>query len=511
MRKKLFFYGALLCAVLVVSCSGSAVKDPITVGPDVRNGTAFLETGFLMANGDALHPRYGFDAAACVATGGLYFGYPSSIGTYSYYAFNAYIDCTPGGTYATAHWVWLSSGDDTAVFDTGIFGLEPSANIAIKYPMVDVLHMDSEGYVYAAVAFNWRWGIGLWNLGVVSLRWSEADFLNGSLGDPEVGYYFLPNPDSLNRYSHDIAFHPGTKDIYVVFSEVTGLNETNLKYFVLHRYGSPDDWSLLDNAGPFDAAYNPGSDRAYWFPRIDIGELDDMPLTESTYYGDGEVFVGVVATCYRFAGSGDTYYRVAGNYWTPEVDGYDDQTVHTTHWQNPDFDENDAGMPVIDISPDTGTNSHFFAIAYIQEVDDDHGYEVWEVDNKAGDAMEVIHSGAEDRCQVLPSIAYDYHHQGTDHTASVSFYENLSDGAPGTSWKPQTCMVNLDDDVVQNNSWGEIDTALFGTFDLYSMATNKAGCGSAICLVGDDSYWLLYTNQVDEYTTDIYAAFDKIF
>ena len=72
-------------------------------------------------------------------------------------------------------------------------------------------------------------------------------------------------------------------------------------------------------------------------------------------------------------------------------------------------------------------------------------------------------------------------------------------------------MVNLDDDNIVNNSWGNLGVTLPGSYTLMSIAGNKAATGSAICLTGDDSYWLLYTNEVDADTTDIYAAFDKIF
>ncbi|HEU17859.1 MAG TPA: hypothetical protein ENO00_00535 [Deltaproteobacteria bacterium] len=403
-----------------------------------------------------------------------------------------------------AYLAWLK--DNGEVIETRPFGESGQGFVEFKFPKVDCIYIpgvDQENsHVVVAVSFMWRLPNAQppdnnWRLGVKFLHWSGEAFLETPIGPADAEHLWLPAGAALsdNCWGHDIAFNPQRRDVYLVFTAETNAIQYpwRLKYYHLIQPGPTFVWQ--DTGGPW-WAISPNFIANCWLPSIDIGKL---ALQE--YGGAPRMILGVAFTAKM---EGVSTYRVAGNFWCPDIDGDQDQTENVFYMVNPYVQpERDAGLPCLDISPNN-TVGPYFAVSFVQSVDALHEYEVWMVDSINNDPIRLERPQGY-RQKILPSVACNYTVMG-DKAVSVSMYENLNTGEPSGNYRVAAVKVNIFP-VLEVLSWAQVQTIQIpGPWNPFNVIGQDAGVATDIQVTATNDYYIGFSDKLDATATSVYAA-----
>ncbi len=406
-------------------------------------------------------------------------------------------------------YAWLD--DNGQVVEWEEFGAPSEGFLEYKFPKVDAIYhvgdTQDSSIVMVAVSFMWRLPnapppLDNWELGVWLMRWSGFAWhdLPPDIGPPDVTYPLILTAER-NQWGHDIAFNPQTRDLFLVFTSDSGGGNYpwRLYYYRIYQPGPPFVWTAV---GPWWAVH-PGQDMNCWLPSVDVGRLSNMPG-----YDFPAMFVGVAFTAKNYGG--DQYYRVAGNYWDPIDDGDGDQTANVFSVKNTDLPLNlNAGLPCLDIAPNNST-PNYYAIAYVQEVNEDHQYEVYEIDNINNDWFLVSEAPLHaNRLKTLPSIACHYTGPADDNAVSVSMYENNSNGTPGALFSPVAVQIHIPSQTI-DSQWSKVTVGydgVNGPWLPFNVAFLDAGIATDIVLTENNWYYIGFADAlVSVSATKVYAA-----
>ncbi len=405
--------------------------------------------------------------------------------------------------------VWLK--DDGLPLEKMPFGFPGGDSLEYKFPKVDAIYrpgMDpAHSHVIVAVSFMFRpLPDGIWQLGVIFLHWSGAAFLDGQPGPPDaVDLVFPPDVTLSAKWGHDIAFNPQYGDAYLVYTTDTGAIQKpwRLMYHHLIQPTPQFEWETVPD-GPWWAV-DPAFIANCWLPSIDIGRLVLPP--------EYPVPCWILGIAFTAKMQGVDVYRVAGNYWCPDIDGDQDQEDNEYFLVNPYVEpERDAGLPCFDISPNNVTLPPYYAIAFVQSVFvplDNHQYEVWVADNINNDPLRIERTGVNSYQKTLPSIACHYTYAG-DKAVSVSMYEHIDSGAPTGNYWPVAVKVEITPALaVDQTTWTPVQigyTPIPGPWGPFDVTGQDAGIATDIEVTDDNSYYIGFSDRMDASATSVYAA-----
>ena len=210
---------------------------------------------------------------------------------------------------------------------------------------------------------------------------------------------------------------------------------------------------------------------------------------------------------------GDPNFTCAYTYWPADQAG---GIFNNWRFVNPEYPNNNAGLPDIDVSPNDSTNLYYGAIAFVQEVDQLWQYEVWVCayfSDEAGGFYEVENPQEYNRANILPSIAIHYENEMGAHYASVTMLESKNNFAPSYGYRPWATIFNLDDGVQKNIHWVGITTDIDGLWvPLQSMAVTDPGPRTDIVMLPGggnpvyNNYFAGYCDAVDGTADHVYVT-----
>jgi hypothetical protein len=212
-------------------------------------------------------------------------------------------------------------------------------------------------------------------------------------------------------------------------------------------------------------------------------------------------------------------------YWeTSEPDGAKGTNLIPIY--NPSFPELDAGLPVLDIAPNSNTD-HRGAVVYVQQIiannpgtpENEARFRVHEIDNFLGIQRTVIIQNPVDPLlsSFYPSVSIHYNDSSNDDRASISYFENIltanrirrsagflsriyyppERGIPIT---PKVVGVNLDilvGDPTRVTAYITIPKVVMGTWQPIDILQISPGLSSAIVTESDGMYWAGFCESVD--------------
>ncbi|HHE73798.1 MAG TPA: hypothetical protein ENL37_01760 [Desulfobacteraceae bacterium] len=229
-------------------------------------------------------------------------------------------------------------------------------------------------------------------------RWEDMDPVTG-IGDPFwTDNFIVPDPmEPCHDFFPDVAYDPYTSDLYLVWSRQMNYgvhpepDAYRLHYMRFHRNTDMSGQWL----GPWQA--QPNSHNG-WTPRIDVGTTEEM-------FGL-PVGVNVVVGYSSQYANDHVGFHLRANGWIAGDDG--DHNTWDLDLQNPSFPLVDAGLPSVDIAPET-SETHYVAIGYIQNeslggLEPEWGIHLWDT---IGGVHDIFPDLPEDQF-LYPAVAINY-------------------------------------------------------------------------------------------------------
>jgi len=339
------------------------------------------------------------------------------------------------------------------------------------------------------------------------MHWLGSAFSGGEMGDPDaVDYVFYcpdyveQNPEGADVWGHDLAFNPGNGDLYVVFTDNSGIAGPGKLYYFRIEQPDPDEFEWVRYGDPW-LAYHPGLAMNCWLPSVDVGVLD---------VGSGpEWCVGVAFTA-RYHSYCDSDFSVAGNWWPADEDGNHIDILLNSYVCG--LGDLDAGLPSLDIAhfQPGATPEPFWAIAYMQKVPQVRLYDVYLIDSLHMTATRVQQDDEDNLQKILPSIAC--HIQSWDHEVSISMYERQSD-MQGT-FKPLAARYDLDILGAGQQGWYAVEQGcgvINGPWAPLNVAYADVGVATEIVIQTGNYYYMGFANSVTANPTAVYAAWGNTY
>jgi len=421
----------------------------------------------------------------------------------------------PPYTQQTPSLAWLgevAAGQAPDVIEEITFGTVGGQTLDYRNVHVAAWYDGSDMYpkVEVAVSFEWHFyynGAWLpWAPGIWFMQWQVSAFSDGTPGSPTAEHWFLPKPtgwpgvyDNMNCWGQDIAVDPGTGDIYLLYINQDNIfNHPYRSHFFVLNEGASFTWSKA--AGCPWEAFDYDWQINCWTPSIDVGKVKigngsadwgvAIAFTAQDMYFDGIDNIAPLCTV------GTGWYLADNDEVHP---GEDAQVIPGTY----DADEQIyyyCGAPSIDIAPE-GNYDPWWAIAYVQEVEDAWDYDVMFIDSVNLAAVR-LHDTNDTKgkfgASVTCHINYNY------RIASVSVYEESIYG-----YQPAAAGFN-----VGTEGWSENYTrvqtglpAISGTFDPFDILQNNPGISTSIVSNSTDGkYYLGFSSNIEPTPCSIYAA-----
>jgi hypothetical protein len=176
-----------------------------------------------------------------------------------------------------------------------------------------------------------------------------------------------------------------------------------------------------------------------------------------------------------------------------------------------------AGLPELDIVPNNSVLAgKYYSIVYVQQVDEDHEYEVWEIDSIDEMYYEVTGGGFADHQRILPSVALHYGCiPETGRWASITMLVATNEGAPGSVYRPRATLFNLDTHQGAVG-WAPISQDVTGgPWDPVFMLETDPGLSTDIVTLDEpqdpedhviNNYYAAFCNRLDGGAGEVYAA-----
>jgi len=440
---------AFILLLITIGCSSG--KDPIVTGE--RTSQIFNENDILHIFGmelaedgplggeSPMDPCHDIDSAVLID---LADQDPAGVAGHTWSVFVT-LERTGDDTFIP-RFRWVTAGGQLTWQASSAVGSVPqNMQPCYRVPKCDAISYidNNETVVELAVAYE-VWddtGNGDWDIGVTFLTWPENNFPHG---DPTRTdrYFDFDAADTDDRWP-DIAYDHFSGDLYLVYATYTSDNPES---FVELNY-----WRYNHSGGDWNGEYYVDSGYVWscLMPRIDVGLMDELYGAETW----DQMTVGIVYTaqyCDIFTGEQQLGYHPHLFYWNanqddgdkddmfgdhPQVNriclrnpvGTDDDPFHPGDYANPAPSTwfNNAGLPYIDIGPDSNPQN-VGGIIFVQIVGTDfYGpvAEVWEVNIHntvfASISSQVAQVNWEDA--LYPSMAIHYTNFGVTNRASLTY------------------------------------------------------------------------------------------
>jgi len=362
-----------------------------------------------------------------------------------------------------------------------------------------------------------------WDIGVTLLTWPEGTFPDGEPVRGNESVWQLGSVDTTERWP-DLAYDSDTCRLYLVYSEYS-LNDdphasVHLKY---RRYDG--NWS-----NEYDIDDHDNISYSCLIPRIDVGLIDGV------FGQPDQKTVGIVYTAQYCADWGNPHlgYHVHLFFWNADQVGNGDKLANGVNiikrcLRNPVGDDpnnpgdyydpvastwwNNAGMPYIDIGPDTNEDN-YGSVVFVQIVGtDNYGpiAEVWEV-NSLNPIFASI-SGVDPQWGMddglYPSIGLHYESGfTTPHWASLTY---LRQEANGSSCQPWVCNIHLDNHSILPNTSDSVPGGIsVGLFNSDQLPFMNPGVASSISVTNvRNNYWAAWCDRLEiaYQPSEVWAAY----
>ena len=350
-----------------------------------------------------------------------------------------------------------------------------------------------------------------WDIEVKVLHWTKSDFLNFS-APTDVWRHPSDLDEDYDQVYPDIAFNFDKGDFYLVFTSERLQDYSEYAYKLRYRHyvrGTGNSWAM--GTGESEAyACDPTHGQNCWAPRIDIGWTYALS-------GGGSLrnFIAIAYTMkWYILDPGPPVvrrelYTVADNYWQAGSTG--DQEGNDSYFYNPGYSDNNAGLPEIDIAPNTNY-SHSWCLTFTQEVPDPSywRYETYITSSLDSGILHPVQRSSEtDHQDIMPSIVFHYGAtQANDNwkEASVSMLHCYAAGAPsdGDTYRAGATVVDLTNGNVQNSGWAMVSYPITnGTaWNPFMVTTINPGVCTDISLFNTGSppinqYFIGFLNALD--------------
>lgn len=219
-----------------------------------------------------------------------------------------------------------------------------------------------------------------------------------------------------------------------------------------------------------------------------------------------------VAIAYTQQGWGGSNFTCAFTYWRTAGGG---ALFVDTKLANPDYPDLDAGVPDIDISPNTnsGTVGHYGAIAFVQQVDEPWLYEVFVCSSLTGGSFYQVQDPSNNFETIFPLIGLNWGATSTAHYASITMLESINnepDGTPDGGYNPYGTVFKLDDGTQVNSNWAQISTTVTDLWDpANDLIISDPGPRTAIVTYPNgiqNNFFAGYCDSVDATGSNVYAT-----
>jgi len=298
----------------------------------------------------------------------------------------------------------------------------------IRLPKVAALYFEDvpqgyEPFIEVAIIYQFWWvdtdpedpDESNWEIGMVRGTFDPATFpQNPDWGDPES----IANVD-YDDLQPDLAYNPNNGDLYVISVIDNRLGSAD----VIFTRGERDDEDPhdVDWLEPYLAQAIPGTQLNSFNPRVDFGKFGIK-----LFHYDEQWMLGFAYTAYNEAFEWHVRLNCFSE-WEIEHPQAIYFTQNDVGWDDYQFDEFSAGLPVVDIGP---PGSNHAAMVWIQAKSDEWSNctgiyaDVHNSNSQAG-YMTYHHLHDDDTwgapCSALPSVAVHQHVGLGNYRASVSF------------------------------------------------------------------------------------------
>ncbi len=378
-----------------------------------------------------------------------------------------------------------------------------------------------------------------WDIGLTVLRWHEADFPEGAV---ERKDYIIPDDDNNDPLKNrqwpdvtpDLAYDHETGDLFIFYSDAD-LDQAKqfLKYVFFrrdtHLTGELEEacWAMGD--GWFTDQYNSAlwplvvqtdTDHNGYTPSVDIGRLDFYTTINGLdwFWSENHKYV-VVAYTSQFDSAHAGFDVVAGG-WPitggQAGEGYSLRTMQVL--RNPTYASLNAGLPSIDVSPNTNARN-FAAVVYVQQEGVD-GYgpvmQVYEADLFGmgsiiladPDAFQPIYTlNYADGLYPSISIHSESSQIGPFH-ASITY---MAQDAQSDTLHPAACRLGIDVHVnpqatpkvtsTHHFDWGPAafdgSNTITGNYNISQIPFINPGVSTQILSFGAQYYWAAWCERIE--------------
>jgi len=337
-----------------------------------------------------------------------------------------------------------------------------------------------------------------WEIGITVVRWLGDDMLQFWNTPPteRVDVVLADTIASHDELNPDIAYDHTTGDIYVVYSDVQQeVTRVYVKYRRFDRsehapgqYEFGGEYLVQDIAPPLEHnGHNPS---------IDVGYID---------FAGGPTW-NVVAVAYTAQfkdpdGPGpDTPhigYHVCATAWPAFAQDRDWPTGFDL--MNPNFRYQDAGLPCVDISPNTNADN-VGAVTYTQVVGADGfgpitGVFVVGFLGQVGPHFQVTANLQGLGDAMYPSIAINRQvNQGDPIFASVTF---LGQTPQSDALRPVATRVQIDTQQNGWSGWVGLNSVAFGNYNISDIPFLNPCVASAIVTANNNRYWAAWCDRTE--------------